>query len=123
MDEKGDDAFGMDDVPEEENEEQETSGHDVNHSALQNDLKPEQEEKTGIRESVADAPTLYPVENARHNYAVDNGNPQGLKLTAGMADKPVQRTSLKEKLEVFKVKAAGTEKQENKKEKGKEVTM
>jgi hypothetical protein len=123
MDEKGDDALGMDDVPEEENEGQETSGHDVNHSALQNDLKPEQEEKTGIRESVADAPTLYPVENARHNYAVDNGNPQGLKLTAGMADKPVQRTSLKEKLEAFKSKVSGTEKQEKYKEKGKEVTM
>ena len=69
MDEKGDDALGMDDVPEEESEGQETSGHDVQ--------KPEQEEKTGIRESVADAPTPYPVENARRNYAVDNGNPQG----------------------------------------------
>ena len=69
MDEKGDDALGMDDVPEEESEGQETSGHDVQ--------KPEQEKKTGIRESVADAPTPYPVENARRNYAVDNGNPQG----------------------------------------------
>ena len=28
MDEKGDDALGMDDAPEEENEGQETSGHD-----------------------------------------------------------------------------------------------
>ena len=123
MDEKGDDALGMDDVSEEENEGQETSGHNVNHSALQNDLKLGQEENPETEESVADAPTPYPVENARHNYTVDNGNPQGLKLTAGMADKPVQRTSLKEKLEVFKVKAAGTEKQENRKEKGKEVTM
>lgn len=52
-----------------------------------------------------------------------HGNPQGLKLTASMADKPAQRTSLKEKLEAFKVKAAGGEKQENRKEKGKEVTM
>lgn len=26
---------------------------------------------------------LYPVENTGHNYAADNGNPQGLKLTAG----------------------------------------
>lgn len=66
-----------------------------------------QEEKSKTEESVADALTPYPVENARHNYAVDNGNPQGLKLTAGMADKPVQRVSLKEKLEAFKVKAAG----------------
>ena len=99
MDEKGDDALGMDDAPEEENEGQETSGHDVQ--------KLGQEEKTETRESVADAPTPYPVENARHNYAVDNSNPQGLILTAGMADKPVQRASLKEKLEAFKVKAAG----------------
>ncbi len=37
---------------------------------------------------------------------------------AAMADKPVQKTSLKEKLEAFKVKAAGAEKQEN--HKGKE---
>ena len=37
-----------------------------------------------------------------------------------LADKPVQRASLKEKLEAFK---AGAEKQENHKEKGKEVTM
>ena len=115
MDEKGDDALGMDDAPEEENEGQETSGHNVQ--------KLGQEENPETEESVADAPTPYPVENARHNYAVDNGNPQGLKLTAGMADKPVQRASLKEKLEAFKVKAAGTEKQENRKEKGKEVAM
>ena len=91
MDEKGDDALGIDDAPEEEN--------------------------------AADAPKPYPVENARHNYAVDNDNPQGLKLAAAMADKPVQRASLKEKLEAFKEKAAGAEKPENQKEKGKEVTM
>ena len=77
MDEKGDDALGMDDAPEEENEGQETSGHDVQ--------KLGQEDK--------------------------------------FTDKPVQRASLKEKLEAFKVKAAGAEKQENHKEKGKEVTM
>ena len=115
MDEKGDDALGMDDAPEEENEGQDTFGHNVQ--------KWGQEEKTETEESVADAPIPHPAENAGHNYAVDNGSPQGLKLTAGMADKPVQRASLKEKLEAFKVKAAGTEKQENRKEKGKEVTM
>ena len=113
----------MDDVPEEENEGQETSGHNVNHSARQNDLKLGQEEKPETGESVADAQSPYPVENAGHNYAVDNSSPQGLKLTAGMADKPVQRASLREKLEAFKAKAAGTEKKENRKEKGKEVTM
>jgi hypothetical protein len=85
--------------------------------------KLEQEEKPETWESVADAPTPYPVKNAGHNYAVDNGSPQGLKLTAGMADKTVQRASLREKLEAFKAKAAGTEKQENRKEKGKKVTM
>ena len=47
----------------------------------------------------------------------------GLRAAVAMADKPVQRASLKEKLEAFKVKAAGKEKQENHKEKGKEVTM
>ncbi len=52
-------------------------------------------------------PIPYPVENARHNYAVDNGNQQGLKLTASMGDKPVQKPSLKEKLEAYKIKAAG----------------
>ena len=112
MDEKGDDALGMDDVPEEENEGQETSGHDVQ--------KPEQEEKTGVRESVADALTPYPVENARHDYTVGNG---GLRVAAAMADKPVQRASLKEKLEAFKVRAAGTGKPEIGKEKGKEETL
>ena len=61
MDEKGDDALGMDDAPGEENEGQETSGHD--------DPKLGQEDK--------------------------------------ITDKPVQRASLKEKLEAFKVKAAG----------------
>ncbi len=86
-------------------------------------MKSVQEEKKEARESVADTPIPYPVENARHNYTVDNGNPQGLKPVAAMADKPVQRASLKEKLEAFRVKAAGAEKQENRREKGKEVTM
>ena len=99
MDEKGDNALGMDDSPdidkagEEEKEGQDTSGHDV--------------QKQGQEEAAADMPIPYPVENARHNYAVDNGNRQGLKLAAAMADKPAQRTSLKEKLEAFKREVAG----------------
>ena len=48
-----------------------------------------------------------------HDYTVGNG---GLGVVVAMADKPVQRASLKEKLEAFKVKAAGTEKQEKHKE-------
>ena len=77
MDEKGDEALGMDDAPGEENESQKTSGHDVQKSA------------------------------------------------AAMADKPAQRTSLKEKLEAFKVRAAGgnTEKTMPKKAKDKAETL
>ena len=59
MDEKGDDAIGMDDTTgidnaeEEKKEGQETSGHDVQKSV--------QEEKTEAGESVADTPIPYPV--------------------------------------------------------------
>lgn len=80
-------------------------------------------ERPEMEEKAANIPIPYPVENARHNYTVENGNPQGVKLVASMADKPVQRASLKEKLEAFKVKAAGSERKENLKEKGKEVMM
>ncbi len=119
MDEKGGDALGMDDAPEEENEGQETSGHDVQKSGQEEEasIKPE----TG--ESSMDMPIPYPVENAGHNYAVDNGKPQGAKLAAAMADKPVQRTSLREKLEAFKAKVSGTDKLSIEKAKGKEETL
>ena len=80
-------------------------------------IKPE----TG--ESAVDVPIPYPVENAGHNYAVDNGKPQGAKLAAAMADKPVQRTSLREKLEAFKAKVSGTDKLSIEKAKGKEETL
>lgn len=114
MDEKGDDALGMDDAPEEENEGQETSGHDVQKPGQEETIseRPEMEEKA------ANTPIPYPVENARHDYTADS---RGLRVVAAMADKPVQRVSLKEKLEAFKVKAAEKERQENHKgkEKGK----
>ena len=86
---KGDEALGMEDAPEEENESQKTSGHDVQ--------KP----------------------------AAGYGSPQRFKSGAAMADKPAQRTSLKEKLEAFKVRAAGgnTEKTMPKKAKGKEEML
>ena len=57
---------------------------------------------------------------ARHDYTVGNG---GLRVVAAMADKPVQRASLKEKLEAFKVQAAGAGKTEIGKAKGKEETL
>ena len=46
-----------------------------------------------------------------------------LRVAAAMADKPVQRASLKEKLEAFKVRAAGAGKPEIGKAKGKEETL
>ena len=118
MDEKGDDALGEDGTPEAANENQDTSGHD-----LKSEDNKVDSERTETRENAADAPIPYSVENARHNYKVDNGNPQGLKLMAAMADKPVQRASLKEKLETFKVQVAGTGKPNIEKVKGKEETL
>ena len=69
-----------------------TGEHDVQKSGKEEEasIKPE----TG--ESAKDVPIPYPVDNAGHNYTVDNGKPQGAKLAAAMADKPVQRTSLRE---------------------------
>ena len=121
MDEKGGDALGMDDAPEEENEGQDTSGHNV--QKLEHEESTPEKEETG--ENAADMQIPYPIENARHNYAVDNGNPQGLKLVAAMADKPVQKASLKEKLEAYKIKAAGgdTEKTLPQKAKDKAETL
>ena len=111
MDEKGDEAVGMDDAPEEENGGQETSGHDVQKSA--------QTEKTSERpetgERAANTPIPYPVENARHDYTIGSG---GLKAAAAMADKPAQRASLKEKLAAYKAQVSGadTDKAKRKKE-------
>ena len=127
MDEKGDNALGMDDSPdmdnagEEEKDGQDTSGH---HVQKLNQEEPAIEKSETV-ETAADTPIPYPVENARHNYTVDNGNPQGLKFVAAMGDKPAQRTSLKEKLEAFKRKVAGgdMEKTMPKKEKDKEETL
>ena len=102
-----------------EQTQKETSGHDVQKSGKEKEasIKPE----TG--ESTKDVPIPYPVDNARHNYAVDNGKPQRAKLAAAMADKPVQRTSLREKLEAFKAKVSGTDKLSIEKAKGKEETL
>ena len=116
MDEKGDDALGMDDGPEEENGGQETSGHDVQKSA--------QEEKTSERpetgERAANAPIPYPVENARHDYTMGSG---GLRAAAAMADKPAQRASLKEKLAAYKAQVSGADRADTDKAKRKEETL
>ena len=54
-----------------------------------------------------------------HDYTVGNG---GLGVVVAMADKPVQRASLKEKLEAFKVKAAGGDADKTIPKKAKEKT-
>ena len=64
-------------------------------------------------EQVADARKTYPIENARHNYAVENGNPQGMRFTAAMADKSAQRVSLKEGLQVGTWKKVCSKSQRN----------
>lgn len=50
------------------------------------------------------------------------GRQQGLKAAA-MCDKPVQKMSLKEKLEAFKAQAAGTDREDTGKTKRKEETL
>lgn len=116
MDEKGDDAIGMDDVPEEENGGQETSGHDVQ--------KPGQTENVSEQpetvEKAANAPIPYPVENTRRDYTMGNG---GLRVAAAMADKPVRRASLKEKLAAYKAQASGADRADTEKAKRKEETL
>jgi len=54
---------------------------------------------------------------------VDNGKPQGAKLAAAMADKPVQRASLKEKLAAYKAQVSGADRADTDKAKRKEETL
>ena len=91
MDEKGEDGIGMEDDKSELGTEQ-----------------------------MADARKTYPIENARHNYAVENGNPQGMRFTAAMADKSAQRVSLKERLAEMQVRAAGGNMEKSLQQKSKE---
>ena len=106
MDEKGDDAIGMDDTPEEGDggQEEETPG------------------ESEVEENAADAPIPYPIENARQGYMA-GGRAQGMKAAAAMADKPAQKMSLKEKLEAFKAQAAGADRADTEKAKRKEETL
>ena len=107
MDEKGDNVLGMDDESGEER-----GGQEEDHS-----------EKVETEENAADAPIPYPIENARQTYMVGNNSPHGLKAAAAMCDKPVQKMSLKEKLEAFKAQAAGTDRTDTEKAKRKEETL
>lgn len=69
-----------------------------------------------------DVPQPYPVENARHNPAAENGNPHELKLVAGTADKTA-KASLKEKLAAYRAQVAGVENTKTDKTKGKEAVI
>ncbi len=86
------------------------------------DDAPEQNGAEQPEETAVDAPRPYPVENATHNYVAE-GNPQGFKMAAAMADKPATRASLKENLETLKAQVSGTEKQDAQKDKMKGVEI
>ena len=128
MDEKGDDdAIGMDDEPEKESGERETSDQQAepaDHFVMQNDREPMQPESISAKpENAADAPMPYPGENAGWAPMAGGGSPQVMRIAAGMAEKPAPRASLREKLDLFKTQAAGTGRTDTEKTKGKEETL
>lgn len=51
------------------------------------------------------------------------GRVSGMKVAAAMCDKPIQKMSLKERLEAFKAQAAGADKADTEKIKRKEETL
>lgn len=105
MEVSGQNAIGMDDTPEEENGEQEE----------------DTSQKPTAVENTAKIP--YPIENAGWVPMTGGGRPPGMKVAAAMCDKPVQKMSLKEKLEVFKAQAAGADRADAEKVKRKEETL
>ena len=127
MDEKGDNAIGMDDEPEEESREGETSdqhGEPADHPVMQKDWEQVLPESISEKpENAADALLPYLGENAVWVSMAGGGSLQVMRAAAGMADRPAPRASLREKLELFKTQAAGTRKQAEIKEKRKEVDI
>ena len=116
MDEKGDEALGMDDEPGEESESRETSGQAVQKSG--------QEESVPETEKKSNAVTMpYSGKAAGQGIAAGSGGFPTRKIAAAMADQPVQRMSLREKLEAFKMQAAGAGRTDMEKAKGKEETL
>ena len=90
MDEKGNEALGMDDETEEKSD---------------SVTMPHSKEATG------------------QGLIAVGGGLQGRKIAAAMADQPAQRMSLREKLETFKVQAAGAGRTGMEKAKGKEKLL
>ena len=106
MYEKGDDAIGMDDSPEEENESQGISGEDER-MAEQEESAHEEPQAKG---------------NTEHGRAIDTDNLHEPVHMAAVDDKPAQKASLKEKLEAFKARAGGTGADKTMPQKAKEKT-
>ncbi len=79
------------------------------------------EQKFGQEEKVIEIGNPYPIENARHHQEIENGNPQGWKLVAGIREESTTvPISLKQRLEEKKAQIgdrAKKEERENKKEK------
>ena len=113
MDEKGDDAVGMDDEPE-----QDISGQDAEKPGQEQDGAEQPEEPA------ADAPEpgIYAVEDAGHDHVAED-YPQGYKTTASMTENPEGRMSLKEKLNSLKARVNTYEKPNPQKGRGKEESL
>ena len=77
-------------------------------------------ERPETGEKATNAQIPYPIENARHDYTADS---RGLRVAAAMADKPVQRTSLKEKLAAYRAQASEAGRTDAEKAKRKEETL
>lgn len=79
------------------------------------------EQKFGQEEKVIEIGNPYPVENARYHQEIENGNPQGWKLVAGIREEfTTVPISLKQRLEEKRAQVddrAKKEERENKKEK------
>ena len=113
----------MDDESEKESGERETfdqQAEPADHPVMQNDWEPVQSKSVSEKpENAAGAPMPYPGDNADWAPMAGGGSPQVMRIAAGMADKPASKASLREKLDLFKVQAAGTQKQAEIKEKRK----
>lgn len=111
MDEKGDSAVAIeDDEPENERTKRE---HEPEQEKTLQSQEPDSVEENHLQEREAEPvnPTrqagavIYPIENARHNPAVESGNPDKLVLRASMTGKEGNRISVKEKLAQMRIKS------------------
>lgn len=111
MDEKGNSAAVMeDDEPENERTER---GHEPERESSLQSQEPDSVEENHFQEREAEpvnstgqaGAVIYPIENARHNPAVESGNPDKLVLRASMTGREGNRISVKEKLAQMRIKS------------------